>query len=86
MLYAEKSGMSRFDSLVVSEELEPQLQQSVRRILSNIYEEEKSETGNYLGTDGWFQQGMLLGRADKAGDAEFCGIFGEKTAEGTKNP
>lgn len=78
VLYAEKSGMSRFDSLVVSEELEPQLQQSVRRILSNIYEEEKSETGNYLGTDGWFQQGMLLGRADKAGDAEFVGFLARK--------
>ena len=60
--------------MTVSENLSPELKKSVQKILTNIYEE---ETGQeiWLGADGWFRQGVLAGRADKTGEAEFVGIL-----------
>ncbi len=78
VLWAEKIGNSKFGALTVSEELEPDMQQAVRRILSNIYEDEAQNAGICIRKDGWFRQGMLVGRADKTGDAEFVGFLARK--------
>ena len=74
VLYIEQNGESKYDCLTVSENLSPELKKSVQKILTNIYEE---ETGQeiWLGADGWFRQGVLAGRADKTGEAEFVGIL-----------
>ena len=77
VLYIEQNGESKCDCLTVSENLSPELQKSVQQILTNIYEEETGQ-GIFLGTDGWFRQGVLTGRADKVGDAEFVGILARK--------
>lgn len=85
VLWVEEDGDSRFDALTVSEELDPEIQQTVRRILSNIYtdqdqapSDEKLTAGVCFGTDGWFRQGMVFGRAEKTGDAEFVGFLARK--------
>lgn len=78
ILYVEKKGDSRFAGLVVSEELEGGLRETVGRILSNIYEKEGSGQGIYLGKDGGFRQGILVGKADKSGEAEFVGLLARK--------
>ena len=58
----------------MNEELTPELAESVRRILSCIYEKEGTQTGVYLGEDGRFLQGILAGKGDKA-EAEFLGYL-----------
>lgn len=78
ILYVEEKGDSRFSGLVVSEELEGGLRETVGRILSNIYEKEGSGQGIYLGKDGSFCQGILAGKADKTGEAEFVGLLARK--------
>lgn len=78
VLYVKEGGNSGFDSLTVNEELETGLKESVCRILSNIYEEEEHGQGIYLGKDGSFCQGVLAGRAEKDGGAEFVGVLARK--------
>lgn len=78
VLYVEEKGDSLFSGLVVSEELEGGLRETVVRILSNIYEKESSGQGIYLGKNGSFCHGILAGRADKAGEAEFVGLLARK--------
>lgn len=73
VLYVEKEGTSDFSRLVVSEELDSRLKETVSRILSNIYEKAGEGCGIYLGQDGYFRQGILAGKAGKAGAAEFVG-------------
>ena len=77
VLTVRESGTSSFGGLRVSEALSPALKETVQRILSNIYEEETGK-GIYLGKDGWFRQGVLTGRADKEGEAEYLGILARK--------
>ncbi len=77
VLHMEERGTSAFSELKVNEELPPELQEEISRILSNIYEEENGQ-GIYIGADGWFRQGILTGRADKSGEAEFVGTLARK--------
>ncbi len=74
VIYAPQKGSSGFSKLTVSEELAPALAESVRKILSSIYEEAGTQTGVYLGEDGRFLQGILAGKAEKA-EAEFLGYL-----------
>lgn len=78
VLSMEKAGDSKFDGLTVSEDLKPELRTAVQKILGNIYQNEKPSAGICLEKDGWFRHGILLGRADKAGEAEFIGILARK--------
>lgn len=78
VLYVEKKGDSLFSDLVVSEELEDGLRETVVRILSNIYEKEDGGPGIYLGKDGVFRQGILAGKADKTGEAEYVGLLARR--------
>lgn len=78
VLYVEERGTSDFSGLVVDEGLETGLQEAVAGILSNIYEKTGKEQGIYLGRDGCFRQGVLAGRADKAGEAEYVGKLARK--------
>lgn len=78
VLYVEKRGTSDFSGLTVSADLEPGLKEAAAGILSNIYEKEGREQGIYLGRDGCFRQGVLAGRADKTGEAEFVGRLARK--------
>lgn len=75
----EETGNSGFSGLKVNEELSPELKEETSRILSNIYKKENG-SGICIGTDGWFRQGILTGRADKSGDAEFIGILARSAA------
>ena len=77
VLTVKESGTSSFGGLKVSETLSEELKETVQRILSNLYEEENGK-GIYLGKDGWFRQGVLAGRADKEGEAEYLGILARK--------
>ena len=77
VLTVRESGTSSFSGLRVSETLPQTLKETVQKILSNIYEEENGK-GIYLGKDGWFRQGILTGRADKEGEAEYLGILARK--------
>lgn len=74
VVYAPQKGSSVFSKLTVSEELAPALAESVRKILSNIYEKSGAQTGIYLGENGRFLQGILAGKAGKA-EAEFLGYL-----------
>lgn len=76
VIYVPTKGASSFSKLVLGEELTPGLAESVRKILSNIYEEAgtEKEKGVYLGESGQFVQGILAGRAGKA-EAEFLGYL-----------
>lgn len=78
VLYVKENGGSGFLGLTVSEELEPALKETVQRILSNIYEEKEDGQGIHLGKDGSFKQGILAGKADKTGSAEFVGVLARK--------
>lgn len=78
VLYVKEYGNSDFDGLTVNEELETGLKESVRRILSNIYEEERHGQSICLGKDGRFCQGVLAGKAEKDGSAEFVGVLARK--------
>lgn len=78
VLHVKGNGGSGFPGLTVSEELEPALKETVQRILGNIYEEKKDGQGIHLGKDGSFKQGILAGKADKTGSAEFVGVLARK--------
>lgn len=78
VLYVKERGNSDFDGLIVNEELETGLKESVCRILSNIYEEERHGQSICLGKDGRFFQGVLAGKAEKDGSAEFVGVLARK--------
>lgn len=78
VIYVKEKGNSDFSGLTVSEELGDDLKAAVRRILSNIYESQSGGNGIYLGKDGCFVQGILAGKADKAGEAEFVGLLARK--------
>lgn len=77
VLYAEKEGTSGFSGLVLSEELDDRLKETVTRVLGNIYEEGAGQ-GVSLGKDGRFRQGILAGKAHKTGEAEFVGLLARK--------
>ncbi len=77
VLYAWQKGSSSFQDLQVNESLEPTLKETVQWVLSNLYEAECGQ-GIYLGEDGWFRHGILVGRADKEGEAEFVGTLARK--------
>ena len=77
ILYMEETGNSGFDRLRVNEELSSELQKATSRILGNLYEEENG-AGIYLGTNGWFRQGVLYGRSEKAGEAELIGTLARR--------
>ena len=74
VIFVPQKGNSSFSKLTVSEELAPELAESVRKILSSIYEKAGAQTGIYLGEDGRFLQGILAGKAEKA-EAEFLGYL-----------
>ncbi|MFR4170928.1 MAG: TIGR02680 family protein [Lachnospiraceae bacterium] len=78
VLYAPEKGTSVFGGLTVREDLETGLKESVKRILSHMNEDQAELSGILLKTDGWFHQGVLLGRADKNGEAEFVGTLARK--------
>lgn len=78
VLYVKERGTSDFSGLVVSESLETGLKEAVAGILSNIYEKAGKEQGIYLGRDGCFRQGVLAGKAHKAGEAEYVGQLARK--------
>lgn len=75
VLYVEEAGASDFSKLRISEALAPDLREAVQRILDNIYEEEGTHQGIYLGKEGSFRQGILVGKADKTGSAEYVGVL-----------
>lgn len=74
VVHVPEMGDSSFGKLVPSETLPPSLLGSVRRILSNIHEDEGASGSIYLGRDGRFLQGALAGRAKKE-QAEFLGYL-----------
>ena len=74
VIYVSEKGFSDFSKLVLSEELSPKLVESVRKILSNIYEKSGTGNGVCLGENGQFVQGILAGRAGKT-EAEFLGYL-----------
>lgn len=78
VLYVKERGFSAFSKLIVNEELEEDLKETVECILSNIYEISDGNQGIYLGENGLFRQGMLAGRAEKDGEAEFVGQLARK--------
>lgn len=78
VLYIEEKGSSHFSGLAASEMLGDGHREMVERILSNIYEKNGLRQGIFLGKDGSFRQGILAGRADKAGAAEFVGLLARK--------
>ena len=78
ILYVKEDGNSNFPDLRVSEDLEPGLKESVEKILGNIYEDREYAGGIYIGKDGSFTNGILLGKAKKSGDAEYVGILARK--------
>ena len=78
VLYVQENGTSGFTGLTVSEELEDGLKETVSRILSNFSGENGTGQSVSLGKDGQFRQGILAGKADKAGEAEFVGLLARK--------
>ena len=78
VLYVKEEGNSGFSQLTVSEKLDETLKASVKKILGNIYEDKEIGSGVYIGIDGGFKQGILTGRANKTGNAEFVGILARK--------
>ena len=78
ILYVKEKGNSDFSKLTVSDTLDNRLKETVSRILSNMYEKEGAGQGVYLGKDGCFVQGILAGKADKDGEAEYVGVLARK--------
>lgn len=78
VLYVEQKGNSSFGGLVVNEELDVPMQDAAAAILSNIYESEQNYGGIYLSADGYFRQGILAGKAQKDGEAEYVGELARK--------
>ena len=78
VLCVKQRGKSSFQGLVLNEELDAELKDAVALILSNIYETKQENEGIYLSADGYFRQGLLMGKADKAGEAEYIGRLARK--------
>lgn len=78
ILYVKEKGTSDFSALCASEELSSGLYETVLRILSNIYEDEADGHGICFRRDGRFTQGILAGKAEKNGSAEFVGALARK--------
>lgn len=78
VLFLKENGNSNFNGLTVSEELPPELKRAVKKILGNIFLDGAASDGIRLGKDGWFRHGMLFGKAEKEGEAEFIGILARK--------
>ena len=78
VLYVQTEGHSGFEGLTVSEELEDGLKKTVSCILSNFNEKDASGISISLGKDGQFRQGILAGKANKSGEAEFVGLLARK--------
>lgn len=78
VLHVEDRGTSGFSALTVNQELDAELQEAVLKILSNIYEKNDGSNRIYIGKDGSFCQGILTGRADKNGAAEYVGVLARK--------
>ncbi len=74
VIYASQQGTSSFKKLIPAPNLPEEIRKSVLKIISNIYEEPGKEFGIFLGKDGRFVQGMLVGRGEKA-EAEFLGAY-----------
>uniref|UniRef100_UPI004055F0E3 TIGR02680 family protein n=1 Tax=Agathobacter sp. TaxID=2021311 RepID=UPI004055F0E3 len=77
VIFGKEKGSSNFRKLVVNPELDVEIQKSVEMILSNIHEEQRGYDNIhagciYMGTNGQFAHGMLVGKADKK-EAEFLG-------------
>lgn len=78
VLHVEDRGTSGFSALTVNPELDAELQEATLKILSNIYEKNDGSNRIYIGKDGSFCQGILTGRADKNGAAEYVGVLARK--------
>ncbi len=78
VLQVKGPGNSDFSALEISREVPDELRETVRDILSNLYEDEKRTGGVYLGRDGSFCQGILSGKADKSGSAEYVGALARR--------
>lgn len=74
IIHVSDKGTSNFSKLILSENLSAELEESVRKILSNIYEKAGTGNGIYLGEDGQFLQGILAGKVKKT-EAEFLGYL-----------
>lgn len=77
ILYVDGDGQTDFPKLKVNEEMEPQLQEEIHRILCHICEQENTGT-IWLGEDGTFRQGILTGRMDKESEAAYVGALARK--------
>lgn len=77
VLQVKEPGDSDFAALEISEDVPEELRETVRDILSNLYEEDQTG-GVYLGRDGSFCQGILRGKADKSGAAEYVGALARR--------
>lgn len=78
VLYVEQKGDSTFGGLAVNEELDGQMREAAAAVLSHIYETEQNGGDVYLSADGCFRQGILAGKADKEGEAEYVGELARK--------
>ena len=78
VLCAGKKGESAFDRLVVSRELEESFQEAVANILSNIEIHDHAESKIFIGNNGTFRNGILFGRANTSGEAEYVGVLARK--------
>jgi len=78
VLCAGKKGESAFDRLVVSRELEESFQEAVANILSNIEIHDHAESKIFIGNNGTFRNGILFGRANTSGQAEYVGVLARK--------
>lgn len=74
VIYVPAYGTSDFSKLVLNDDLKSELKDTVRKILSNIYESNGETNGIYLGEDGHFVQGILAGKANKS-EAEYLGCL-----------
>lgn len=74
VIFVSVKGKSDFSKLVSHEELPLKLAESVKNIISNIYENPEIGKGIWLGRNGQFVQGILAGRAEKA-EAEYLGVL-----------
>lgn len=85
IVFATEKGNSNFRKLIINAKMDTEIQKSVQRILSNIYEKEGNDTAIYLsqkegknnvvlGSNGQYAHGLLLGKAYKK-EAEFLGCL-----------
>ncbi len=69
-----KKGAFHFSRLTVNRTLEEGIRRAAENILSNISEQEEQD-GSYvwMAGDGYFRQGILFGKAEQKGEAEYVG-------------